>query len=61
MLLFDVGTLLTAVVAIVIVYVVVLWLALAFYVVRDARRRTTRPASRSSRCCSASCRHSSAP
>jgi hypothetical protein len=43
MLLVDLGTLLTAVLAIVIAYLVVLWLALAFYVVRDARRRTTSP------------------
>ena len=43
MLLVDLGTLLTAVLAIVIAYVVVLWLALAFYVVRDARRRTPSP------------------
>ena len=39
----DIGTLLTLVVAIVVAYLVVLWLALAFYVVRDARRRTTSP------------------
>ena len=43
MLLVDLGTLLTAVLTIVIAYVVVLWLALAFYVVRDARLRTTSP------------------
>ena len=43
MLLVDLGTLLTGVVVVVVAYLVVLWLALAFYVVRDARRRTTSP------------------
>jgi hypothetical protein len=43
MLLVDLGTLLTLVVVIVVAYLAVLWLALAFYVVRDARRRTTSP------------------
>ncbi len=43
MLLVDLGTVLTGVVVVVVAYLVVLWLALAFYVVRDARRRTTSP------------------
>ncbi|HEY4868907.1 MAG TPA: hypothetical protein VII79_02750, partial [Candidatus Dormibacteraeota bacterium] len=37
------GALLTGALVIVIAYLIVLWLALAFYVVRDARRRTTSP------------------
>ena len=43
MLLVDLGTVLALAVVIVVAYLVVLWLALAFYVVRDARRRTTSP------------------
>jgi RNA polymerase subunit RPABC4/transcription elongation factor Spt4 len=39
----NVGTLLVAGIVIVVIYVAVLWIALAFYVVRDARRRTTSP------------------
>ena len=43
MLLVDVGTLLTLAIVVVVAYLAVLWIALAFYVVRDARRRTTSP------------------
>ena len=43
MLLVDLGTLLTLAIVVVVAYVAVLWIALAFYVVRDARRRTTSP------------------
>jgi RNA polymerase subunit RPABC4/transcription elongation factor Spt4 len=40
----DIGTIVVGVVVAAVIYVIVLWLALAFYVMRDAHRRSASPA-----------------